>query len=86
MEISEMLRQGIIGKDVVDGRSKARTSEVEHATNEGKGAVLVLADGSASGGDSERKRKAVSSKKHIHTSTISTIPESCSTGGENICI
>ncbi|MQL72815.1 hypothetical protein Taro_005151 [Colocasia esculenta] len=27
-----------------------------------------------------------SSKKHIHISTISTIPESCSTGGENICI
>ncbi|MQM00289.1 hypothetical protein Taro_033018 [Colocasia esculenta] len=28
----------------------------------------------------------VSSKKHIHLSTISAIPESCSTGGENICI
>ncbi|MQM11531.1 hypothetical protein Taro_044435 [Colocasia esculenta] len=28
----------------------------------------------------------VSSKKHIHISTNSTIPESCSMGGENICI
>ncbi|MQM06262.1 hypothetical protein Taro_039084 [Colocasia esculenta] len=28
----------------------------------------------------------VSSKKHIHISITSTIPESCSTGGENMCI
>ncbi|MQL85138.1 hypothetical protein Taro_017669 [Colocasia esculenta] len=60
MEISEMLRRGIIGKDVVNGKPKDREQEGDRE-REGKGAVLVLAGGSAGGGDSGRKRKAYAS-------------------------
>ncbi|MQL79542.1 hypothetical protein Taro_011978 [Colocasia esculenta] len=60
MEIAEMLRRGIIGKDVVDGKPKNREPE-EDREHEGKGAVLVLAGGPAGGGDSSRKRKAYAS-------------------------
>ncbi|MQM17542.1 hypothetical protein Taro_050514 [Colocasia esculenta] len=61
VEISKMLRRGIIGKDVMDGLQKERTPEEERGMRGGKGAVLVLAGGSACGGDSGRKRKAYAS-------------------------
>ncbi|MQM02513.1 hypothetical protein Taro_035280, partial [Colocasia esculenta] len=60
MEIAEMLRRGIIGKDVIEGKPKDHEPEENHE-REGKGAVLVLAGGSASGGDNGRKRKAYAS-------------------------
>ncbi|MQL91197.1 hypothetical protein Taro_023800 [Colocasia esculenta] len=61
MEISNMLRRGIIGKDVVDRRTKERTPEEERGARGGKGAVHVLAGGLAGGGDSGRKWKAYAS-------------------------
>ncbi|MQL95511.1 hypothetical protein Taro_028182, partial [Colocasia esculenta] len=57
VEIVEMLRRDIIEKDVVDWRTKERTPEEERLARGGKGVVLVLAGGSAGGGDSGRKRK-----------------------------